>query len=220
MTGPLRGPDGGDVSAARLESPAFARNGGPILDVLRRVLVDRDGVVLEVGSGPGQHVAAFAAALPRLTWQPSDIDPTYRESIEAWRQAAGLPNLEAPIALDATAADWPSAGGLTAMLCINVLHIAPWSVAEGLMRAAGRLLAADGRLILYGPYARDGAHTSPGNAAFDVSLKAQDPHWGVRDTRDIARSAATQGLAILETVEMPANNLCLVLARGDRIRRR
>lgn len=195
-------------------SPAFARNGGPILEVLRRVLGDSDGAVLEVGSGPGQHIAAFAAALPRLSWRPSDIDSRYLESIEAWRQTAGVANLEAPVALDTTASDWPSAGELTAMLSINVLHIAPWAVAEGLMRAAGRLLSPDGRLILYGPYARDGVHTSSNNAAFDVSLKARDPSWGVRDTRDVARSAGANGLAIIETVEMPANNLCLILARG------
>ena len=197
----------------KLTSPAFPRNGEPILQVLRRVLGDREGTVLEVGSGPGQHIAAFAAALPRLSWRPSDIDPRYLESIEAWRRTAGVENLEAPVSLDATTNDWPLASGLTAMLSINVLHIAPWAVAEGLMRAAGRLLSPEGRLILYGPYARDGVHTSSNNAAFDVSLKAQDPSWGVRDTRDVARSGGTNGLSIIETVEMPANNLCLILAR-------
>ena len=181
---------------------------------MRRHLDGRDGEVLEVGSGPGQHIATFAAALPRLTWRPTDVDRRYLESIEAWRQGAGVENLAAPVLLDATASDWPVVGELTAMLSINVLHIAPWTVAEGLMQAAGHLLSPNGQLILYGPYARDGVHTSSNNAAFDVSLKAQDPNWGVRDTRDIARSAGANGLAIVETVEMPANNLCLILARG------
>ena len=204
----------------RLTSPAFDRNGRPILGVLRRVLGDRIGDVLEIGSGPGQHVAAFAAALPGLVWWPSDPDPVLRASIGAWRETCGCSNLMPPVALDAAEPDWPLGRpgnppdtDLAAMLCINVLHIAPWAVAEGVLRAAGRHLAPDGRLILYGPYTRDGVHTAPSNAAFDAALRAQDPAWGVRDTADIAALAEASGLVIAETVDLPSNNICLIICR-------
>lgn len=209
----------------RLISPAFARNVQPILDVLRRVLEDRNGDVVEIGSGPGQHVAAFAAAMPGLIWWPSDPDPRHLASIEAWREDCGHANLMLPVPLDATVSDWPLGrpgfppnGDLAAILCINVVHIAPWAVAEGALRAAGRLLASDGRMILYGPYSRDGTHTAPSNAAFDAALKAQDPAWGVRDMADIATLACANGLEIAETIEMPSNNYCLVLRRLERPR--
>lgn len=219
MTKPTPGLDQSAPASRRLDSPAFARNGRPILEVLRHVLGDRAGDVLEIGSGPGQHIAAFAAAMPKLTWWPSDPDPVHLASIGAWREGCGCKNLMPPMALDATALDWPLGGpdrppvaGLAAMLCINVVHIAPWAVAEGVMRAADRLLAPNGRLILYGPYRRDGAHTAPSNAAFDAALKARDPAWGVRDTADIAALARANGMRVTETIEMPSNNLCLVLA--------
>lgn len=206
----------------RLTSPAFARNGQPILDVLRHVLGNRRGEVLEIGSGPGQHIAAFAAAMPMLIWWPSDPDPAHLASIEVWRDDCGCRNLMPPVALNAAAFDWPLGrpgyppdGDLAAMLCINVVHIAPWAVAEGVLRAAGRFLAPDGCLILYGAYTRDGAHTAPSNAAFDAALKAQDPAWGVRDMADIAALADSNGLEIAETIAMPSNNFCLVLRRFE-----
>jgi SAM-dependent methyltransferase len=207
----------------RLDSPAFARNVQPILAVLHRVLADRTGHVLEIGSGPGQHIAAFAAAMPGLTWWPSDPGPRHLESIDGWREDCGCANLMRPVPLDATAADWPLGrpgfppnGDFAAMLCINVVHIAPWAVAEGVLRAAGRLLAPGGRMILYGPYSRDGRHTAPSNAAFDTALRAQDPAWGVRDMADIATLARSKGMEIAETIEMPSNNFCLVLQRSER----
>lgn len=204
-----------------LNSPAFGRNFQPILAVLQRVLGDRGGDVLEIGSGPGQHIAAFAAAMPNLIWWPSDPDPRHLASITAWREDAACANLRPAVRLNAAARDWPIGrpglppqSDLAAMLCINVVHIAPWNVAEGVMGAAGRLLAADGLTLLYGPFSRDGRHTAPSNAAFDTALRAQDPAWGVRDIADIATLADSNGLEIAETVDMPANNFCLVLRRA------
>jgi SAM-dependent methyltransferase len=202
----------------RLDAAAYHRNGAPILAVVTRVLGAAAGDALEIGSGTGQHIMGFARAMPRLTWWPSDPNPVHRRSIEAWRRHEGLGNVMAPVALDASRPDWPlgAAGfppdrGLSAIVSLNVIHIAPWTVAEGLVAAAARYLRPDGRLILYGPYAVGGAHTAPSNAAFDASLRAQNPQWGVRDTDDIAQLAAAHGLAIAETVAMPANNLALVL---------
>jgi SAM-dependent methyltransferase len=204
----------------RLDASAFHRNSAPIRATVSRILGGLAGHAVEIGSGTGQHVTAFAGALPQLTWWPSDPNPKHRRSIEAWRQHCGLPNLMAPVELDASQADWPLGGpgfprnqGLAGIVCINVLHIAPWAVAEGVLAAAARYLQPDGRLILYGPYSAGGVHTAPSNAAFDASLRAQDPQWGVRDIDDIARLAAANGLGIVETVAMPANNLVLVLAR-------
>jgi SAM-dependent methyltransferase len=205
----------------RLDAPAFRRNSAPILAVVTRVLGMQQGHALEVGSGTGQHVVAFARALPRLTWWPSDPSAKHRSSIETWRRDAGLANLMVPVALDASSADWPLGQPgfppnhpLAAIVCINVLHIAPWPVAEGLLAGAARHLQSDGRLILYGPYRVGGVHTAPSNAAFDAALRAEDPRWGVRDTDEIAALAAANRLRIAETVEMPANNLVLVLARN------
>jgi hypothetical protein len=166
---------------------------------------------------------SFAHALPDLVWWPSDLSPAHRRSIEAWRRDSGLGNVMAPVDLDASRPDWPlgkpgfpPAAGISGIVCINVLHIAPWGAAEGLLAAAARYLLPDGRLILYGPYRVGGAHTAPSNAAFDASLRAQDPRWGVRDTDDIAAVAAKNGLKIVEMIPMPANNLTLVLAH-DRV---
>ncbi len=203
-----------------LTSPAFARNARPILEVLQRVLKDRHGDVLEIGSGPGQHVAAFAAAMPALDWWPSDPDPRHLASIEAWREEAGCANLKPAVCLDASAQAWPvgrpgepSESDLAAILCINVVHIAPWHVAKGVLRAASRLLSKEGLLVLYGPYSRGGRHTAPSNAAFDAALRAQNPDSGVRDLADMATLAGTHGLEIAETIDMPSNNFCLVLRR-------
>ncbi len=207
------GPDG------RLDAPAFHRNHRPILSVIDRVIVRRPGHVLEIGSGTGQHIATFAAALTDLTWWPTDLAPEHLTSIAAWRDRSGCANLMRQVALDAAAADWglgspgrPPGRDLAALLCINIVHIAPWAVARGILRAAGRHLALDGRLILYGPYRRDGIHTAPSNAAFDTALRARDPGWGVRDTADMAELAAANSMRIVEIVEMPSNNLCLIVA--------
>jgi SAM-dependent methyltransferase len=192
-------------------SPAVARNRDPILAVLRRVL-PAQGTVLEIASGTGEHAAYFAAALPHLTWQPSDPDVEARDSIAAHRAAAQLLNLEAPLALDARAPTWPVAHA-DAIVSINMIHIAPWAAAEGLMAGAGRLLAPGGVLYLYGPFKENGQHTAPSNAAFDASLRTRDPQWGVRDTGDVAALAQRSGLKLIERVAMPANNLSLIFHR-------
>ena len=204
----------GETPDPRLYAPAVARNREPILAVLRRVLPS-SGLVLEVASGSGEHAAFFAAALPGVTWQPSDPDPRARASIAAFRDAGGPPNLLPPIAVDASdAAEWPVAGA-AAVVCINMIHIAPWSAAEGLMAGAARILPSAGVLYLYGPYTEDGRHTAPSNAAFDADLRARDPSWGVRDLGELIALARRHGLAHQETVVMPANNRSVVVRRGD-----
>lgn len=195
----------------RRHAPATARNRDPILTVLRRVLPAR-GTVLEIASGSGEHVVHFAMALPNLVWQPSDPEPLARESIAAWVGEAGVGNVKPPLALDAASAEWPIAAA-EAILCINMVHISPWSATEGLMAGAGALLPAGGVLYLYGPYHRPGVPTAPSNEAFDADLKARNPAWGLRDLDDVASLGAAHGLALDEVVEMPANNVSVVFRR-------
>jgi SAM-dependent methyltransferase len=193
---------------AALTAPAVARNREPILAVLRRVLAPA-GTILEIASGTGEHAVHFAAALPGVTWQPSDSDPDALRSIAAHRESAGLPNLFAPLELDVTAPAWP-VDTADAVVSINMIHIAPWAAAEGLMAGAARLLAPNGVLFLYGPFMEDGRHTAPSNAAFDESLRAGNPAWGVRDLGRVAALARGHGFELVERVEMPANNLSVV----------
>jgi len=203
----------------RQRGPAFARNHAPIWSVIAPFVHNRSGDVLEVGSGTGEHVVTYARASPAVTWWPSDVHPRHLASIVAWRAHAGLANVQPPMRIDLLEAAWdaglPMQGPLLAIVCINVLHISPWSVTESLLAGAGRRLAPDGRLFVYGPFRRDGAHTAPSNAAFDASLRAQDPAWGVRDTADIAAAAERCGLRIAEMAPMPANNVTLVIERND-----
>ncbi len=196
---------------ARQTSPSVERNRDPILAVLRRLLPG-PATVLEIASGSGGHALHFATALPQVNFQPTDPAPDARASIDAWADLAGLPNLRPALALDAAAA-WPD---LTAdlVLCINMIHIAPWAAAQGLMRGAARVLKQGGVLMLYGPYLRGGAHTAPSNAAFDASLRARNPDWGVRALEDVAAEAAASGFGTPDIVDMPANNLSLVFRRG------
>ncbi len=193
----------------RLFAPATQRNRVPILEVLSRVLPG-EGLVLEVASGSGEHAAWFAQHLRPLVWQPSDPDPVMCRSIAA--HGAQVQSLKAPLDLDATRQSWPISRA-DAVVCINMIHIAPWAAAKGLMAGAGRILPPGGVLVLYGPFKRDGADTAPSNAAFDQSLRAQDPAWGVRDLEDVSALAAAQGLGLQKVVEMPANNLTVVFAR-------
>ena len=180
-----------------LTAPAVARNRDPILAVLREVL-PAAGTVLEIASGTGEHAVHFAAALPHLVWQPTDPDAQARRSIAAHAARAGLPNLLPPLELDAAAAVWPVTRA-DAVVSINMIHIAPWRAAEGLMAGAARLLSAGAPLYLYGPYRQHGQHTAPSNAAFDESLRARDPAWGVRDLEEVAALAAAHGLALQRT---------------------
>jgi hypothetical protein len=207
----------------RLDAPAFHRNNGPIREVLGRYLAGRTGDAVEIGSGTGQHVVEFARALPGLVWWPTDLRPAHIASIEAWRSHSGLANVRPARAVDVTQPEWldAHAGGslpsqLAAIVCINVLHISPWEAAEGLLDGAGKRLAPDGCLFVYGPFARDGVHVSESNVAFDATLRRENPAWGVRDTRDVAAAAQRRGLHIVDSVAMPSNNFTLVIARDDR----
>jgi SAM-dependent methyltransferase len=195
-----------------LTAPAVARNRDPILAVLREVL-PAAGTVLEVASGTGEHAAHFAAALPHLVWQPSDPDEHARRSIAAHAARVELPNLLPPLELDAAAAVWPVTRA-DAVVSINMIHIAPWRAAEGLIAGAARLLPPGGPLYLYGPYRQHGRHTAPSNAAFDDSLRARDPDWGVRDLEEVVELAGRHGLSLQRTVAMPANNLSVIFIRS------
>lgn len=197
--------------AEALTSPSVARNREPILSVLRRVL-PLQGHVLEIASGTGEHATFFAAALPRLTWQPSDHDPLALKSIAAHRTAAGLANLAPPLPLDASSPDWPLSHA-DAVLAINMVHISPWRATEGLMRGAERILSSGGILYLYGAYKEHGIHTAASNAVFDESLRARDPEWGLRDVEEVTSLAKAHDLALVEQIVMPANNLSLVFQR-------
>jgi SAM-dependent methyltransferase len=186
-------------------APATARNREPIREVLARVLPAR-GTVLEIASGTGEHVVHFARAFPQVTWQPTDVSETALASIAAWRDEEALPNLRAPIALDVHAEGWPAAD---AIVCINMIHISPWSAALALLAGAARTLAPGAPLVLYGPYRIDG-HTAPSNEAFDRSLRERDPRWGVRELRELEAAASAVGMTLDELVAMPANNHTLV----------
>src|ERR1700759_5544412 len=211
------GKDGRPVEPdGRLDAAAFHRNRDPIWAVLGTRLAGRSGDVLEVGSGTGQHVVHFARETPGITWWPSDLNEQHLKSIGAWRNHTKLPNLQPPLRIDLSDPDWwnevRSRGprDLLALFCANVIHIAPWNVAEGLFAGAGRALRPDGRLFLYGPFKRDGQHTALSNAVFDTSLREGNPEWGVRDIADVEQLAARNGLALREVRDMPANNLILV----------
>ena len=192
-----------------LASPAVARNTAAILEVLRAHLPAR-GRVLEVAAGSGEHAVAFAAALPGLEWTPSDPSAEARASIAAWATAADLPNLRPAVALDVLdPATWPDEP-MQALVCINMVHISPWEATEGLMRLAGRSLGTGGLLALYGPYREAGVELAPSNAAFDASLRARDPAWGLRDRDAVAAAAQAEGLALTLRREMPSNNIMLL----------
>jgi hypothetical protein len=199
-----------------LTAPSVARNREPILAVLRRVIpspiLPARGLVLEIASGSGEHAIYFAAALPHLTWQPSDPDPDAHESIAAYRADMALPNVLPPLILDAAATNWPVTQA-DVIVAINMIHIAPWAATEGLMAGAERLLPVGGVLFLYGPFREHGRHTAPSNAAFDESLRARNREWGVRDLDEVAALASQHGLALEERVAMPANNLSVVFRR-------
>lgn len=205
----------------RLDAAAFHRNHEAISTVLEKYLHGRTGDVVEVGSGTGQHVVAFAGRMPGLMWWPSDLNDNHLKSIAAWRSHANLANIRPPLRIDLTDPDWcpqmqdgSGPGPLAAVFCANVIHIAPWRVAEGLIAGAGRYLRPDGLLLLYGPFKRDGRHTALSNAVFDTSLREGNPDWGVRDVEAVSRLAGAAGLRLGDTVEMPANNLILVFARS------
>ncbi|MDP1748630.1 MAG: DUF938 domain-containing protein [Reyranella sp.] len=192
-------------------APATARNRQPILDVLRPRLPAK-GIVLEVASGSGEHIVHFAEALPELVFQPSDPSAEARASIDDWVQTEGLGNVRGALALDAAGDVWPLERA-DAVLCCNMIHIAPWEAAVGLISGAARLLPEGGTLYLYGPYRRDGRHTAPSNEAFDLDLRRRNPAWGVRDLETVTALATAKGFGPPEIVDMPANNLSLLFKR-------
>jgi SAM-dependent methyltransferase len=215
------GKDGRPIEAdGRLDAAAFHRNHAPIWEVLQKFLAGKSGDVLEAGSGTGQHVVHFASHAPDITWWPSDFNEAHLNSIAAWRAHAGLPNIRPEMRIDLSDPAWCSQmqdgsgpSDLLAVFCANVIHIAPWRVAEGLFAGAARYLRSDGRLFLYGPFKRDGKHTALSNAVFDTNLRDRDAEWGVRDIADVSSLATGVGLTLIEAVPMPANNMILVFER-------
>lgn len=200
------------LTDGRLVSPSAERNKGPIAEILAQVLPP-EGEVLEVSSGTGQHVAHFAEAMPHLAWQPTEREPELLASIEGWVAQTSPQNVKAPRLLDVEDTVWP-ARGVAAVVCNNMIHIAPPSATEGLINGAARVLIPGGILFLYGPFRRDGRHTAPSNEAFDAQLKARDPRWGVRDLEDVAALAGRAGFVLEATHDMPANNLAVVFRKG------
>jgi SAM-dependent methyltransferase len=217
------GKDGRPVeSDGRLDAPAYHRNHQAIRSVLKRYLAAKNGDVIEVGSGTGQHAVDFARHMPEITWWPSDLNEQHLRSIEAWRAHAALPNIRPPLRIDLSDPNWcpemQNGNGpakLLGVFCANVIHIAPWRVAEGLFAGAGRYLTEPGHVFLYGPFKRHGKHTAVSNAVFDASLRENNPEWGVREIEDVEKLAGAVGLGLIEIVEMPANNLTLVFERRN-----
>ena len=205
------------MNDARQFAPATQRNREYILEVLLKVL-PKEGNILEIASGTGEHAVFFAPHLRPRTWQPSDPNPILKDSIEAWRQHLPIDNLNPPLHIDARELVWPvekdtAIEPITAIVNINMIHISPPEVCFGLMAGAGRILPNDGILYLYGPFKRYGKHTAPSNASFDESLRSQNSQWGVRDLEEVAEVANKEGLKLLEVIEMPANNLSVVFQR-------
>jgi SAM-dependent methyltransferase len=192
-------------------SPAAERNREPIREVLERVL-PAQGVVLELASGSGEHALYMARAFPKLAWQPSDADPDAIASITAYANEASLPNLHLPLVLDVMSNPWPLPAA-DAILCINMIHIAPWDAAIAMFSGAARTLPTGGLLYLYGPYRFNGAFTAPSNEAFDRSLRERDERWGVRDIREITTAASRAGFTMERVLAMPANNHSLIFRR-------
>ena len=199
---------------ARQYAPATQRNREPIFKILSRVLVQKSNI-LEIASGTGEHAVYFASGLKSCRWIPSDTNPISWDSIIAWKQAEAVANLERPLPIDVTQANWQQQVAelnIDAIVNINMIHIAPWQACLGLMRGAG-LLPPGGVLYLYGPYKRNGEHTAPSNADFDRSLRARNPEWGVRDLEAVVEAAAAQNLKLQQVIEMPANNLSVIFSR-------
>ncbi len=199
----------------KLYSPSAARNRDPIRDVIVAQLAGV-GSVLEIGSGTGEHAVHFAAAAPGLQWFAGDPDPSARDSIAAHIAGSGLENVSGPHWIDVCEEHWDAALDVSygAVVSINMIHIAPFSAAEGLFAGAGRLLRPGGKLLLYGPFARNGVHTAPSNEAFDASLKARDPRWGIRDLEhDLAPLAHKNALRQDIVISMPANNFTVIFVK-------
>jgi cyclopropane fatty-acyl-phospholipid synthase-like methyltransferase len=197
-------------------APATQRNRQPILEVLQRFL-PQQGNILEIASGTGEHAVFFAASFPHCQWYTSDRDAGSRASIRAWSEEYSLNNLHPPLELDASSQQWSietTDTSIDAIVNINMIHISPYSACEGLMAGAGRILPRDGILYLYGPYQRQGKHTSLSNEAFDRSLRDRDPQWGVRNLEDVIIVAEKANLILKEVISMPANNLSVIFMKS------
>ena len=201
----------GAIEGSKRSAPAALRNREPIAEVLGDWL-PTSGLVLEIASGTGEHVAYFARAFPSLDWQPSDVEPVALASIESWRREANVANLRSPVELDASSPDW-SIASADAVLSINMVHISPWASALGLIAGSARILPSGGPLILYGPWTKGEVETAPSNLAFDADLKRRNPEWGLRLVEDFAAAAEKAGLALQDQREMPANNRMLLLRK-------
>ena len=188
-------------------APATERNRDVIAETLARVL-PAEGLVLEVASGTGEHAVHFAKRFPGLIWQPSDPDPIAIASINAWRADTKLVNVRPAMQLDASA-DWPISHA-DAVICINMAHISPWAATLGLLRNAARVMPPSAVLFMYGPYNQHGVPLADSNAAFDMSLRQQNPEWGLRYVDDIVEEADKIGLRLDQVIAMPANNLSLI----------
>jgi len=199
------------TSDERRSAPAAARNVAHIIAVLEQWLPPR-GSVLEVASGTGEHVVAFARHFPDLKWQPSDANPDALRSIAAWREVHPSNNLLSPVVIDARDREWPLECA-DAIVSINMVHISAWAAALGLLDGAARLLGSGAPLILYGPWIEQGVATAPSNLAFDADLRARDREWGLREVETFAAAASERGLMLAERRTMPANNLMLLLRR-------
>jgi len=211
-----------DTHDDRLDAPTVHRNQGAIVALLSRYLNDASGHAIEIGSGTGQHVIGFARAFAGLTWWPTDPQPVNLKSIDAWRRHSELKNIAEPMAIDAADENWrlgtpgmPPDRDVEVIIATNVVHITPWQVSQGLFSAAGRYLTPHGHLFLYGPFARDGAHTAVSNAQFDNSLRMENPEWGVRDMVDLEALAAGCGLQLTQVADMPRDNFVLVFSRSN-----
>ncbi len=198
---------------------ATSRNREPILTVLRPLL-PKEGTVLEIASGTGEHAAYFTSELPHLTWQPSNFEETHLSSTEAWRLHTGLNNFKPVIKLDASSDLWPveapdyEHAPIRAIYNANMIHISPWFVTEGLFKGAGRILPKGAKVFLYGPYKINGLHTAQSNHEFEGWLKAQDDRFGVRDIAEVAEEALKNGIRHLQSIPMPANNFIQVFEKS------
>lgn len=209
--GPGEQPEPG--GGGRLSAPSALRNRDAIAATVARLAPAR-GRALELASGTGEHVLRIAPDTPGLTWQPTDLAPDRLASIAAWLAAEPRDNVLAPRMLDACAPGWaPVEGPVDLILLVNLLHLIPDTKAAILLREIAAALAPGGIALIYGPFLRDGAPTSDGDAAFDASLRARDPAIGYKDVADVAQALADGGLDLIETVRMPANNLVLAFQR-------
>ena len=203
--------------AQKKYAPATDRNRKHILAVLKDCLPNH-GTLLEIASGSGQHAIYFMENMPGHYWQPSDPDLASRNSINAWWWEVQLNNILPPLDIRTDDDVWPVETvapplPISAIVCINMIHIAPWTATIGLMKGAERILPKDGILYLYGPYRIDGAHTAPSNELFDISLRSRNPDWGVRDLEEVTKLAESHGLSLIKTVTMPANNLSVIFQK-------